>query len=494
MGRVRVDRCLLLFVVATLVGAFSPRALLAFSPSPPPIQGESHDLAGSWEGTLEITGFKLRLVFHLEKTPEGHYTGTVDSPDQGSTGNPLEKATLDKRAVVMSLPKLAAEFHGNLDSKGKILTGTWSQSNYKVPLELRRLEEGQVAETGPSTRPQEPTDTLPYREEKVTFKNEEAGIVLAGTLTEPEGEGLFPAVVLISGSGPQDRDESLLGHRPFYVLADHLTRQGIAVLRFDDRGVGESEGHFSTATSEDFATDASAAIDFLKSRNEIHPDQLGLVGHSEGGMIAPMVAVTRGDLSFIVLLAGPGLTGEQILYSQAALIARANGAPEEAIAKNKDQQKAIFELLKSPDPMGEVVKKIRSYLEAKLVDAPEAEQAQGKVAIEAQIAQVATPWFRYFLTFDPAPVLAKVRCPVLALIGEKDLQVPCKENLDAIAAALRKGGNPDVTVKALPKLNHLFQTCETGSPTEYSEIEETFAPVAMELISSWILKRNPRDR
>ena len=318
-------------------------------------------------------------------------------------------------------------------------------------------------------RPQEPTPPYPYQEEQVTFVNAKAGITFAGTLTLPASPTASPAVVLITGSGAQDRDETIAGHKPFLVLADALTRRGIAVLRVDDRGVGGSGGTMATATSEDFVDDALAAVAYLRGRKDIDAKRIGLVGHSEGGLIAPIAATRSKDIAFIVLMAGPGITGDQILFLQGAAIMRANGASEAAISRNREVKQRLFDVIRTEKDDAAAKEKIKSI-------APGQER-------------VATPWFRYFLSYDPVPVLQKVTCPVLAINGEKDLQVPYRENLDAIGKALRAGGNTDVTTLSMPNLNHLFQTSQTGAPSEYAKIAETFAPAALDAISDWILKR-----
>jgi uncharacterized protein len=340
-------------------------------------------------------------------------------------------------------------------------------------------------------RPQEPKKPYPYDEEEVGYENKRDGVKLAGTLTLPRGKGPFPAVLLITGSGSQDRNESLLGHKPFLVLADYLTRQGIAVLRVDDRGVGGSSGSVPNSTTENFAADVMAGIEFLKTRKEIDPKQIGLIGHSEGGLIAPMVAAQNDDVAFIVLMAGTGLTGEETLYQQGALILKAGGASAEQLAKQRATQESMFKILKwEKDPLT-IEKRLHEALSSSLT---EEEKKKAEQAIAAQIKLVNTPWFCYFLTLDPRPVLRKVKCPVLAINGENDLQVPANKNLREIEAALKAGGNKDLTIVRLPKLNHLFQTSETGSPNEYIKIEETIAPVALRTIGDWILKRTTTQR
>jgi pimeloyl-ACP methyl ester carboxylesterase len=307
----------------------------------------------------------------------------------------------------------------------------------------------------------------------------------------PRGKGPFPVALLITGSGPQDRNESLLGHKPFLVLADYLTRRGIAVLRVDDRGVGGSTGSVPDSTTENFAADVMAGIEFLKTRKEIDPEKIGLIGHSEGGAVASMVAAQNGDVAFIVLMAGMGLTGEEILYLQGAMIMKASGASAGQLAKQRATQESMFKILKEEKDPATAEKRLHEELSRNLTEEAKKKSEQ---AIAAQIKRANTPWFRYFLTLDPRPALRKVKCPVLALNGENDLQVPATENLREIEAALKAGGNKDVTIVSLPKLNHLFQTSETGSMSEYAKIEETIAPVALKTIGDWVLKRTMTHR
>jgi uncharacterized protein len=298
--------------------------------------------------------------------------------------------------------------------------------------------------------------------------------------------------VLLTGSGAHDRDESLMGHRPFLVLADHLTRNGVAVLRCDDRGVGGSTGDKMASTTEDFADDALAAVAFLKGRPEIDPKKIGLIGHSEGGIVAPLAASKSDDVAFVVLVAGTGLPGEEILYRQGELILKAEKADEKTVARQREMQEKMFAVLKAAKDDKAAVAGLEEVFmaeEAKLTDEEKKEAEKNKGVLAAQTKLMLTPWFRFFLSYDPAPALKKVKCPVLALGGERDLQVPAKPDLEAIEKALKEGGNKDVTVKELPKLNHLFQTCETGALSEYAKIEETFAPAALEEISGWIGKR-----
>ncbi|GAB3019462.1 hypothetical protein GCM10027284_43450 [Cyclobacterium sediminis] len=342
-------------------------------------------------------------------------------------------------------------------------------------------------------RPQEPSKPYPYYTEEITFKNNDSHVTLAGTLTLPTAAGNYPAVILISGSGAQNRDEEISGHKPFLIISDHLTKHGIAVLRYDDRGVGKSTGNFKTTTTIDFASDVVSAIEFLKTRKEINKDKIGLIGHSEGGMVAPMVASNSKDVSFIVLLAGPGIEIMKVLLMQQELIARADGISESDIKEFilPVHKKAYRMISMSTD--GRTLKTDLARLIEQSYDNSPAELIPSEMsrekAVSTQLDKWSSEWFRNFLKYDPASILEKVTCPVLALNGEKDLVVTPKENLSGISNAIKKGGNSSVTIKKLPNLNHLFQNCETGSPAEYAKIKETFSPIALKEMADWILKQ-----
>jgi len=343
-----------------------------------------------------------------------------------------------------------------------------------LKLDFKRMgaEEAKAA-TGPPSRPQTPKPPFPYAIEEVAFPGKSAGVTMGGTLTIPAGAGSHPAVILISGSGAQDRDETIFNHRPFHVLADHLSRKGIAVLRYDDRGVGKSTGDRLQATSVDFSDDAEGGLDFLAKRKDIDPKRIGFAGHSEGGLIAPMIAVRRPETAFIVLMAGSGVDGEQILYEQGQAVLKAQSATEQRLAAQRQIQEKMFGIVKAErDPEAAAAK-----LKEVLGSSP---------AVEQSIRNVNSMWFRYFLTYNPQPVLEKVKCPVLALNGSLDTQVVASQNLPAIEAALKKGGNADFEIALMPGLNHLMQTAKTGGVGEYGQIEETVAPAALDRIAGWL--------
>jgi len=431
------------------------------------------DITGDWLGTLEVGATRLRIVFHITTRQEG-LQATIDSPDQNVSGLPVSSVQVNGLSVTLESTRLSAVYEGKISSDFSTLDGTWQQGALESPLKLKRVKD--KAELAPPRRPQNPAKPYPYREEDISYENKAQGIKLGATLTIPPGKGPFPAVVLITGSGPQDRDESLMGHKPFLVLADYLTRKGIVVLRADDRGVGKSTGEFSGATTADFATDTEAGITYLKTRPEVNPKMIGLIGHSEGGIIAPMIAARNPDVAFIVMLAGSGVPGDEIIVTQAELLAEAAGQSHEEAIKAGEKQRRILEVVKGNIDDVILEKHLHEELAGDMTDAQ----------IGAIVRQLNIRWLRYFLTYDPAQALRKVRCPVLVLNGEKDLQVPPKRNLPVIRKALEVAGNKNFEVDELPGLNHLFQAAKTGSPAEYAEIEETMSPVVLEKVSSWI--------
>ena len=475
--------------------------LLSFSVLP--AQESADLLVGDWQGALEVQGMKLRIALHVARGDDG-YLATIDSLDQGAKGIEVDELTMVDGEVVFSVDRIRGRYEGQLVS-GDVpeIRGTWSQGGMQLSLVF--LPQG---EAEPLRRPQQPVEPYPYRSEDVAYhytiedgvesfelgrSDAEGAITLGGTLTLPDGDGPHPAAVLISGSGPQDRDETLLGHKPFLVLSDHLTRRGFAVLRYDDRGVDESTGDFSAATSEDLAEDARAGLRYLRSRADIDPQRIGFIGHSEGGLIAPMIAAgdDAAQVAFVVMLAGPGVTGEEIVLHQSRLISRADGAADADLDVSAQLEKRLFEALRTIED-GEAR---RTAMEAMAREAwdelSEAARAEAGSLdnVLASIQRMDQPWMRFFATYDPAPALRRMRCPVLAMTGEKDLQVDPAQNHPVIRAAFEQGEHPDYTIVEMPGLNHLFQTCETGAPSEYQSIEETFAPAALERLSDWLETR-----
>jgi fermentation-respiration switch protein FrsA (DUF1100 family) len=437
---------------------------------------DAQDITGQWSGILKVPGKQLGIVFHISKNGTG-YSSTMDSPDQGAKGIPTTSTYFENSTLKITAPNLGIEYDGTLGRDS--ITGTFKQGGMSFPLNLTK---GKI-EKKTVIRPQEPVKPYPYYSQDVSFKNNKADVTLAGTLTLPQKEGIYPAVILITGSGPQNRDEEILGHKPFLVISDYLTRNGIAVLRYDDRGTAQSTGDFKAATTADFATDVESAISYLKTRKEINSKKIGLIGHSEGGIIAPMVASKSKDVDFIVLLAGQGLSGDKLMLLQKKKIEQSMHIDEKEISKGQQIFSGAYRIISESDTDDSILKnKLNTYFKQSFDNKLPEEQ------VKAITNSITTPWMIYFLKYNPVPALEKVRCPVLAIDGEKDLQVP-PENLIAIKTALEKGGNKNVTTKLFPDLNHLFQDCKTGLPSEYSQIEETFSPEALDVITKWIKKQ-----
>ena len=449
-----------------------------------------------WAGTLDAVIQKLPLRFRVGKGTDGKENVRMDSLGQKAGGFRAERVVAGE-AWTIKVPAVKGEFAGKLGPDGK-LTGSWKQGGANLPLVLEKVAAGAAAAISPEQRrPQTPKPPFPYDVREATFRNALDSVDLAGTLTLPQGAGPWPAVVLVSGSGQQDRDETLMDHKPFLVLADALSRAGLAVLRYDDRGVGGSGGDLTTATSVDFARDAEAGIDWLQKQPDIDPARIGVVGHSEGGLIAALLAARRTDLAGIVMLAGPGVDGGRILVSQGELVLKSEGLDDaDQIRRSRIMQEAMIDAVRdadeSTDPAALAAQagaRIRAELADEIDKADDAAKAQLDAAIADGLSRLTAPWFRFFIGHDPATALAKVSCPVLAIIGEKDVQVDPALNLPAIRQALAAGGNIDATVEELPGLNHLFQTCTTGAVSEYDRIEETLAPVAIAIVRDWLVKR-----
>ena len=441
------------------------------------------DITGQWNGALKIQGTQMRLVFNISQT-ENSLSSTMDSPDQGAKGIPTTTTSFENSILKITIANAKIEYEGTL-GQDNIIVGTFKQGGQSFPMNLSK----EKIDKEKLVRPQEPIKPFPYYSEDITFENKKVGINLAGTLTLPDKEGVFPVVILISGSGPQNRDEELLGHKPFLVLSDFLTKNGIAVLRYDDRGIAMSKGDFKTATSADFATDVESAIAYLKTRKEINKNKIGLIGHSEGGLIAPMVASKSKEVAFIILLAGTGIQGDSLLLLQKKLIEEASGINKEDIQKGQSSNRKVFDIVNKSTSLEQLNSDLTIYFKQILKDNPNTQkpaEMSDDDFVKLQVKQIASPWMQYFIKYNPAPALEKVKCPVLAVNGEKDLQVPPKENLEAIKKALTKGGNKSVTTKELPNLNHLFQECKTGSPDEYATIEQTFSPNALTEILKWL--------
>jgi pimeloyl-ACP methyl ester carboxylesterase len=444
-----------------------------------------------YAGSLRDSSGTLRLLFKLANDDSGKRIGIMESVDEGEMERPIDSISEHDSSVVYGVSSLAGIFVGIVaPDHGRIL-GNWIQGSSSITLNLVPVPLVPILR-----RPQDPTKPYPYNEEEVSYQNKEAKISLGATLTLPKGNGPFPAVVLITGSGQQDRNETIFGHHPFWVLADYLTRRGIAVLRVDDRGAGTSGGAFDTSTTLDFASDTRAGIQYLKTRKEINKHEIGLIGHSEGGLIAPMIASTDKDVAFIVLMAGPGISSREVMHLQRVALFESQGKIDETSLKvitGFDAADSLVATLHGGNDAPTLARldsmiMVILHLQTGTSDTSDASQKTlGRYATMEKLSLL-SPWHRYFIAYDPKPALMKVHCPVLAINGSLDRQVPVKEDLDGIRSALKAGGDKNVTIVELSGLNHLFQTAKTGGVEEYPKIQETVSPLALETIGDWIDK------
>ncbi|WP_316812548.1 alpha/beta hydrolase family protein [Pedobacter heparinus] len=446
----------------------------------------AQEMTGTWYGTLDTKGSKLRIVFHVSKTGDA-YTTTMDSPDQGVSGIATDKTTIQGKQLTISAAEFGLTYTGSYVPDSSKITGTFTQGTGNFPLTLSK----KTATAVTVIRPQDPKD-FPYKQEEVTFVNVKNGNQLAGTLTMPSNGKASKIAILISGSGPQNRNEELapFNHRPFLVWSDWLTRNGIAVLRYDDRGIGKSTGNFAKASSADFADDAEAAVNYISSRADLKHLSIGLVGHSEGGMIAPMVASRNKSVKFIVLLAGTGVPIAELMVQQNQDLMRLSGAPASTIALSAATNTKIYQAMNQYKNLP--FDAFKAKIDTLMYD--EFRTHQKELLLGQDVNKVVgtlsktfyTPWFRYFISFNPAVYLSKVKCPVLALNGTLDMQIKSDTNLAAIQTVLQKAGNTRFDIMPLPGLNHLFQQATTGGTVEYGQISETVNPKVLQKVSAWI--------
>lgn len=445
-------------------------------------------LAGIWEGSIKM-GSTMRLVFHI-KEANGVLSGIMDSPDQGVKGIPCQSITLKGDSVTFDLGNLGISYNGLMDGDNDI-KGIWHQKGAVIPIDFKKTDK--PAEL---VRPQTPKEPFSYLSEDVTYQNADKSISYGATITIPKGKGSFPAVLLITGSGPQNRDEELMGHKPFAVIADYLTNKGYVVLRIDDRGVGKTTGDRKASTSADFADDVMAGIDYLKTRDEVNTKKIGLMGHSEGGLIAPMVASQRKDVSFIVLMAGPGVKIPQLMAEQNAAILKTNGLNDtiirEYIKLYNGMTDAIITSATGVDAKNKMINNLTNWKATASSEALDFTGLKGDKRdveyIDGFMEIYHDKWFNYFLKSDPQLYLQKLSCKVLALNGDKDIQVISKSNLEGIRQSLAKSKSKVYDVKELPGLNHLFQTCKTCAATEYGGLTETISPAALQTVGDWLDK------
>lgn len=451
-------------------------------------QSLPQSIDGAWKGSIGIMGQQLDILVKFESGPDS-IRGTIDILQQNAENLKLIDIDFTSPKVYFVLPAAQGQavFDGEL--LGDSITGKFTQVGLEGTFRILKSTDGIIEDKHNNV------EHVPYKQEEVTFMN--GDIKLAGTLTMPYEHGKHPAVIMITGSGPQNRDEEILGFKPFRIIADYLTRHGVSVLRYDDRGVGGSTGKsVSQYTSADFASDVMEAVKYLKSRSDINPSQIGLIGHSEGGMIAPMVASKSKDIAFIVLMAGTGVKGIDILQEQTKDIILANGGTDKDVKVNSEMLNLIYTALQTDTGWDKVTEKLKEEL-LESYDKMTDEQKKGikdkdeyiKNMTDRQIAESKSPWMKYFMDYDPAPALRKVKCPVLLLFGELDMQVPPSQNRAPMEEALKSGNCPEFSTVVFPKANHLFENAVTGSPTEYAALPKEFTKGFLSSVTKWILGR-----
>jgi hypothetical protein len=428
-------------------------------------------IEGYWKGKIDLGVQQLEMAFDITSTENG-YSATMDVPAQGAFDMPADETIFQDNRLQITLSALGASYSGVL--KDKLIEGEFTQQGMTLPMNLEKGEkESQKA------RPQDPQPPFNYCINEVTFRNEKEGFDLTGTLTIPEGDGPFPAMMLVSGSGQENRDEELMNHRPFWVIADYCARHGVAVLRYDDRGVGGSGGEVATATSMDFSYDAEAAFDYLRSQAHIDASRVGILGHSEGGIINFMVSARRPEVAFLVSLAGPAVNGIEVLKEQQKAILRASGMTEEAVQFSSNANAQLFDIIEASSSREEADSLMRQLVKG---------WGYNEELTEQTVSQMTMPWMYYFLKYDPTEAIIKTNCPALLLNGSKDLQVIITQNFPAYEKIIAEHGKTNLTLREMPDLNHLFQHCETGSPSEYFEIDETISPEVLEMIVEFVKK------
>jgi len=437
-------------------------------------------IIGNWTGTINAGVSKFTFVFKLWIDDYKVLKVTLDSPEQDLKNIPVNEIIIKDDSLKLDIRSIQRRYYAVMNKNDLVINGLYIRNGQiNFPLLLKKVESEVILK-----RPQMPKKPYPYKEEEISFINENDGTRLAGTLTIPDGTAPFPSVILISGSGAQDRDESFFGHKTFLVIADYLTRNGVAVLRFDDRGVGGSSGDHLQATSKTNSEDVIYATGFLRSRNDINKRNVGLIGHSEGGLIASIVASKCPNIAYIILLGAPGTSIEENLYQQNEMIRMAEGESSNMIGLYNSLQKQIFSIIKEEANDSVAAVKLRSAYTMNRYQLLSPEQ---KKDIDTRIKDLLTPYFKDIIKCDPSPFLQNVKCPVLAITGEKDLQASPTINLAAMDEAFKSGGNKNYKLIELPRINHMMQTCKKGTISEYANIEETISPLVLNTISEWIL-------
>lgn len=467
-----MKRIIILF--GCLLTAFASHAQSAFN--------------GIWEGKLNA-GAELTMIFFISQDSAKNFIATIDCPEQGLRGVKASTVAVSNDSIAITIKQFGASYAGRLKGDSSI-TGNFKQG-VSLPLNMKK-----VTKVTEPVRPQTPIPPFAYRSEDVEYTNKDRSISYGATITIPQGKGPFPAALLLTGSGAQNRDEEMMGHKPFAVIADHLTKNGFIVLRVDDRGVGKTTGNAATATTKDFADDANTSLAYLLARPEVDKKKTGLIGHSEGGMIAQLVAAARSDLRFVIMLAAPGEPTMKVMHDQNEAMLRKAGMSKEYVDAYLGLYKNILTTILATDSASakeKVTPVVNEWVKATPKNIVRAttgitNDSTRNNFVNTFTGQLNQPWFRYFLSYEPAPYIQKIKAPVLALNGSKDIQVIAATNLPAIEAALKKGKSKSYEIQELPGLNHLFQECKLCTVNEYSQLQQTFSPVALQVMTAWLKK------
>lgn len=449
------------------------------------------NVLGEWSGVLKTPSNKFLINMKIYSDINSSVNVKISSPKQNQFSIDVDSLSYDKNKIFFTLPKYHIKYNGEYLIDSNKITGKWNQDNFTTPLVFYRPDE-----IGRTDRPQFPFKPYPYKSDSV-FISSVDNIKLAGTLTYPDNnDRQYPAIILINGLGPHDRDESMYGHKPFLVIADYLTKKGFAVIRVDDRGIAGSTGNFSTATTKDFSDDIFSVLKFLKKNPIIDTTNIGLFGFNEGGLIAAMVASNYPDIKYLVLLSTPGVNGKKILLTQTEILQKNAGVQESEINRDLEINKKMLSVVEKYNDTTAIRQKLTQLYKNFRKTLPKEDLLRTKYSVKTfknQLKVMTAPWFKYYLTLKPDKYFGQIKCPTLLLYGEKDLQVDPTINLEAIENAIIQGGNNNVEGKIIPNLNHLFQKCETGLPNEYLKIKETFSNDALDIIAEWIKKINRKS-
>jgi alpha/beta superfamily hydrolase len=487
------------------------RAILFIMTSMALFTSQGKDLNGYWNGVLRRPNANpLRICFKITQNKDGIKT-VMDMPDQGLKHFPMSATTFDSITVKIVSNEAKISYEGTFleaskkdQNQNDSLLGFFNEGGKHYPINIGKG----IPDT--LIRPQEPKPPYSYHIEDVMFENKKDKISLAGTLTMPKKTGVFPVVILISGSGPHNRNEEMYGHKPFLVIADNLAKNGIGCLRFDDRGTGQSGGNYQTASAEDFKEDVESALNYLQMRPTVDKNSIGLIGHNEGAIIAQLTAASRTkEIKFMVLLNGAGIPCDKLQLMQNELIGKASGLDEKTLKKNYTLNRGAYDIVMKNNAPEKLKTKLTAYMMQALADTSKkvvtladgkidstvvkkmkADSVQLALEVEKRVNELSSPWMQHYLKYEPSKTLEKIKCKVLVYNGEKDLQVPGKPNIEAIVAALQKGGNTSYDTKLFPSTNHLLQSCKTGAPHEYERIEQTIAPQMLTEMTKWLVETN----